>query len=464
MIENRESDFRNFNKIFWILLVVLLAEVFYLALVRQFDYDEFDSIHSAWKLLAGEKIYVDFFHHHHPFFYYCLAGVIATIGERTLILIVMRILSYVMLVLLVLITYRFALSIFKNRTIAFISAFLLAGATIFIDSAIEIRADVPQTLCGLLSFAFVFVYFDNKRLRYLVSSAVLLGISFLLLQKGVFSILLMAGLLAANAFKKHILWRDVFVYAAAGILTVAPYYIYLLCSGTFSVYFTFNWLINMKWLNRFTAFNGLGVILRDCTLLAVFYILGLIRFPKITNEIRIGWLSLGFLASNFLIRCPYDHNFMLSIPFMAIIAGNSIYRIFVRHPKGLAVVLIIAFAVPSIFVFNRVKKDNRRQLEIVEYVLSITDPTDRIYDGNAAFNIFRKDIDFFWFSIKSDRALATYQTMAEYNYDIYKLIEKFKPKIISGFRIDNMQVPVIADHYIQSDVHKDLFIRSDGMK
>ena len=88
-----------------------------------------------------------------------------------------------------------------------------------------------------------------------------------------------------------------------------------------------------------------------------------------------------------------------------IIAANTIYRIFARHPKGLAVVLIEAFAVPSVFVFNRVKKDNRRQLEIVEYVLSITDSTDCIYDGNAAFNLFRKDIDFFWFSVKSARAL-----------------------------------------------------------
>jgi len=463
MIENRESNLRNLNKILWILLVVLLAAVFFLAVRRHFDHDEFDSIHATWKILVGEKIYVDFFHHHHPFFYYCLAGVIAALGEQTLTVIVMRILSYVMLVLMVLITYRFALSIFKNRTIAFASAVLLAGATIFIDSAIEIRSDVPQTLCGLLSFAFVFVYFDNKRLRYLVSSAVLLGISFLFLQKGVFSIFLMAGLLAANAFKKHILWRDVFVYVAAGILTVAPYYIYLLCSGGFSAYFTFNWLINMKWLNRFTAFNGLGVILRDCTLLTVFYILGLIRFTKTTNEIRIGWLSLGLLASNFFIRCPYKQSFMLSMPFMAIIAANAMYSLFKERQKLLAVVLLIMVAMSSVFIFNRVKKDNRRQLEIVEYVLSITDSTDYVYDGNAAFNLYRKDIDFFWFSVKPDRALATYQTMAEYDYDIYELIEKFKPKVISTFEIENIQNEIIANHYVPSERYEGLLIRNDDM-
>ena len=126
--------------------------------------------------------------------------------------------------------------------------------------------------------------------------------------------------------------------------------------------------------------------------------------------------------------------------------------------------LILSVVPGQCFLVNGLKKNNTAQLEKINYVLTVTNPDDYVYDGSPNFNLFRKDLDFFWFSVKPDRALATYQTMAEYDYDIYKLIDKFKPKVISDLCIDNMQIPVIADHYIQSDVHKDLFIRSDGMK
>ena len=36
------------------------------AVRRVFDRDEIETIHSAWKMTAGETLYVDFFQHHHP--------------------------------------------------------------------------------------------------------------------------------------------------------------------------------------------------------------------------------------------------------------------------------------------------------------------------------------------------------------------------------------------------------------
>ena len=54
--------------------------------------------------------------------------------------------------------------------------------------------------------------------------------------------------------------------------------------------------------------------------------------------------------------------------------------------------------------------------------------------------------------------------MTKYDYDIYKLIEKFKSKVISGLCIDNMQNEIIADYYVQSNRYSNLFIRSDGKR
>ena len=107
---------------------------------------------------------------------------------------------------------------------------------------------------------------------------------------------------------------------------------------------------------------------------------------------------------------------------------------------------------------------NLEQLQKIEYILSVTEPEDMVYDGNAGFNVFRKDIDYFWFSLKKDRALKTYQTMTDYKYDIYKSIQKFKPKVISTHCIENINDRRIADYYVQSSQFDDLYIRNNNTR
>ena len=61
----------------------------------------------------------------------------------------------------------------------------------------------------------------------------------------------------------------------------------------------------------------------------------------------------------------------------------------------------------------------------------------------------------------NDGALATFQTVTKYDYNIYELIHKYKPKVISSNFIDNMKDRRISDYYEVSRYYKDLFIRSD---
>jgi hypothetical protein len=129
----------------------------------------------------------------------------------------------------------------------------------------------------------------------------------------------------------------------------------------------------------------------------------------------------------------------------------------------LVAVLMLSTLPPALFLLNRLKENNAAQIEKINYVLSITGPEDFVYDGKVAFNLFRKDIDFFWFSVRPDKALATYQTMTQYNYDIYELIEKFRPKIISDCQIQNIRHEAVASHYIQSDKFENLFIRKNDL-
>jgi len=505
----------------WIFLFILLAFISLISYRRFFGHDEFEAIHTAWKILTGERIYIDFFQHHHPFYYYAIAPLISIFGESSSSVIVLRMLSFTMFLSMLFITWRISKRLYNESFASLISVILLASSFIFTDSAIEIRPDVPQALLVLLSFASILSFFDNRSKPHLILSAVLLGASFLFLQKSIFAIAIMGLLLLVSLIKKQIKWSDIIIYAAAGILTVLPYLIYLFATDNIQTYYTFNWLINMKFLNTFSAVNGLGVILRTSLVLLVFYIIGMIFFAKTPSQIRISYISIGFLASTFLVRAPYNQYFLPAIPFMAIIAGNALYQTLKKCDKNLAsalvisvsisffyalrklyydkhtmlkivlpllilsaivtaitfyfdsqkrkkwldFALVIALVIPSAMLVNTNKSNNVTQLALVDYTVEITDPDDYVYDGDASFNLFRKDLDYFWFSVRDDRhrpgALMTYQQeIADYHYDIYELIEKYKPKVIRLYQVDDPSNPIISENYTMSEDFNLLYLRN----
>jgi 4-amino-4-deoxy-L-arabinose transferase-like glycosyltransferase len=449
----------NLTRLLGVVLIGLLVIVLINALTRDFDHDEFEAVHSAWKILNGEKIYVDFFQHHHPLLYYLLAPVIAMLGESSTTLVVLRLIFFLLFLLMLLVTYHFSARIFNNKT-ALICTLLLCSDQIFVNRAIEIRPDVPQTLFGLLSLFLLLSYLENKNLKHLISSSLCLAISFLFLQKTIFLIILTGCLLLINVYKKRVCWRDLSIYLLVFLSGLAPYFLYLLCSESLSSYFTFNWLINTKFVERFTAFNTIGFALRTSTLLCVFYVLGLCFTLKTVAQKYVGAFSLGLLASTFLFFAPYKQDFMMAMPLIAATAASAIYLLLEKKQRWMLPILLLVVTAQGFSLLKRA--NNYAQLKTIDYVLSVTNKNDRVYDGDAIFNLFRKDIDFFWYSLRPNvGGLAAYKRMTEYKYDIYESIDKFKPKVISSYEIENMQDKRITEHYTESSRYKGLFIRTD---
>lgn len=67
-------------------------------------------------------------------------------------------------------------------------------------------------------------------------------------------------------------------------------------------------------------------------------------------------------------------------------------------------------------------------------------------------------------NIRGAEGLATYRALTNYDYDISRLIERCKPKVISGYFIDNVKDEKILNKYMQSVKYKDLFIRIAASK
>jgi len=448
----------NIDRLLWIVLGALLVIILFHSLNRFFDHDEFATIHTSWKMFQGEKIYVDFFEHHNPFFYCALIPIIGVLGENVHTIIAVRLMVFLLFLLILLITYLIARKIFNKET-GIITLLLLVSTFIFVTKAVEVRLDVPETLFALFSIFFLLVYFEKGGLLYLILSAILLGIAFLFFQLALFPVLIIGCLLLFELFKKNIYFRDVIIYFFIFLLILAPYGIYLFYTKSFYSYFQFNWILNMKFLLRFLPFDLLIQTYGINTILIVFYIVGLLFFMKTSNQRRVGVLSLGLLLSVFFVRHPYPQYLMLAMPLIAMISASTIYTIFKNNKALLFVVLILSFGSQLSWLAQGARNSNGEQLKKIEYVLSITSANDSVYDGEILFNIFRKDVDFFWFNVGPQHALETFKTMTDYNYDIYVIIDRIKPKVISNYHIGNMEDPRIKNHYVQSGRYKDLFIR-----
>ncbi len=462
---------KNYKDIMWLAVLwgifagILISIIFY-SYNRNFDKDEFEHIHTAWKILQGQEIYIDFFQHHHPFFDYLIVPVIHTFGTTINSIFISRYMMLFMTGGILAATYFLSLRVFKNAEIGVISVILTATAATFYIKAIEIRPDVLQTLTGLLSIYFLFVYYDKKSSGGLIASSALLAISFLVLQKSVVLIIPIGALLLYDLYKKRLRLKLVALYALIFLVCVLPYYIYLLLNGSFEQYFVMNWLVNYHMPQLFGRLESLLLTFRENIITIVLYFIGVLTLIRSGTERRFVILSLALLILPLLMfKNLWRQYYMPAIPLVGIIASYALYSTFNSKWSRL-IVILGAIYVPLWFMhnngfFNMDNKKQAEQLDKIEYVLSITDEDDKVYDGDIMFNVFRDDIDYFWFCSGYPYCLGAYKKVAEYQYNIFELISTQKPKVISTYGIPSFNDIRIKNRYRVSDKYPDLLIRVD---
>jgi len=448
----------------WAIFAGILVSLFFYSESREFNPDEFEHMHTAWKILQGQEIYVDFFQHHHPFLNYLLAPVISIFGSTTKSIFVGR---YIMLLMtggILIVTYFLSMRVFKNSEVGVISIILTSTMVTFYMKSIEIRPDVPQTLAALLSLYFLFVFDDKGSLRNLWVSAVFLAVSFLFLQKSIALILVIFILFLYDLRGGSIRSRDVLIYAAIFILCISPYYIYHLATGSYKQYFVMNWLVNLYIPQLFGKWLYMPATFRENAITCALYLIGVVALLKSKDHRRFAILSIGLIIAVVVMsKNLWRHYFLLAIPPLGIIASSTLYSTF-QSKFSRFVFIIVAIYLPMAIMHNHglFKMDKAKQLnqlDKINYVLSITNENDKVYDGDMLFNLFRDDIDYLWFCVRDNSCLHALKKVTDYDYDVYELISTQKPKVISTFGIGNPEDPRIKNHYRRSEEYKNLLIR-----
>lgn len=434
-----DSKYRSFL----VLLISFFVVIIFLnALHRNFDHDEFEHVHSAWYIDNGKIPYTDFFQSHNSLFWYSLVPFLKFFGYTTKTLVALRIAMFLLTVSVFYVLYRIVRLVDTSRETALLSVLMLSTVVMFVNKSIEIRPDVPQLLFGFVSVYFFLVYLQTNKQIKLSYSGFFLGASFLFLQKAIFLILALGILLLIRLYKKQSRAWDLFLFALSLSIVVLPYYLYLYLTNSLWDYVLTNWLLNIK---HVTSFSPLPNFWQSFIENSVFWSVSLLAlFPALNSKNQgvkvLLYLGAFMLLSLFFVKAPNPQYFMLPIPFITIPASFVLGRYLSRH--GIAVklsILSLLVLVPAAFLLNEAFNpnfpNNKQQFEVVEFVYNNTSPADYVYDMGGTFNIYRRDLHYFWYS---PRGLETYNLLTgKYrSYDVCALIKEKKPKIISDYRIN----------------------------
>ena len=454
----------------WALLVVAVSLLFLVSVNRFFDHDEFEAMHTTWKLFQGEEIYTDFIQHHHPFTYYTLLPLYWLFGSTTDVLIAARVVIFVMLAAMLALTYAITWEVYRKHLVAATATLFLTLTALFTVKAVEIRPDVPQSLLSLLG-AYLIIRFFRTRARWLlVAGGLAFGVSILYLQKGIVFAGLVGLVLLGRWFGHNVKFGEGLLFAGAVIAGTLPYALYLLLSGTLQTFVFWNFTYNTLYYqlrgweaeklvanaNNFYNENSLILLLFAVTLIAL---------RKTRLEWELLFLAAGVFGFTLLSGRHNPQYYLLIFPFVAVLAARGVVEGLKGRTLITALVLVFAATMPLVNLFrNAVVYTNASQLAKIQYVLELTSEDDYVYDGNIFFNLFRRDVDFIWYMAGEPyKAAETLKTLIDYDYNVLCAIERYEPKVISSFGIDDWTDPRIAEHYTKSPEYDDLYLRTTGL-
>lgn len=458
---------RMSKHLFWFGSIGIFIFLYFInSFYGKFNHDEFEAIHSAWKILNNEVIYKDFFQHHHPLLYFFLIPPLILFQEGVTALFVMRVLIFICFLAILYFTYLLSLELSDNRQSGLISILCLCSSVIFWHTGIDIRPDVPQTLFSLIAIFFLIRSLRTESIYPIIWSSISLGVSFLFLQKAIFCILAIGCMQLYRLYQNEISLKRTGQYWLFFILSLLPGILFLWYHDIERSYFIWNWILNLKFSSRSNPLSILAYTYKINAVLILFFIYGILLSPAKETKEYIGTKELAIasfvlFASIFLVKTPHKQYLLPFLPLMAVFASTGICK---TLSKESAIVFTVLFLLlfPTYYFSKDLKNNlNAGQIKKILYVMAKTSKTDYVYDGDIQFNLFRKDIDYFWYSVRPETgALAAYKKIdPSYQYDVYKQIEKYKPEVISTYLINDLAHPSIKPYYKPSTQYSDLYLR-----
>jgi hypothetical protein len=328
-----------------ILSLITLGLLFYSSF-RQLDWDEFEALHTGWKVLFNGTIYKDFFQHHHPFSYYFIALIYKFFGASAGSIHIIRLFIFFLILSIGYATYTLA-KLFCNNKIALLSVIFLYSSILFTSNAIEIRPDIFMVFCSTTSVTCWFYYLHSKKIAYLIASSILLSLSFLFLQKAIFIIFFFGILIGVHWLTHRISYKTILLYGAIFSLAPLIYLLYVINLNFLYEYFLLNWIFNLKIPAESPRIAIIYSALEHGLILWFFFAIGIIK------GIRSPLWQIIFLALSLnSILLHHTRYLMPALPFTAIVAAYGFSKITINY-KSLTTTLLVIITLPVICNYIR---------------------------------------------------------------------------------------------------------------
>jgi hypothetical protein len=426
------------------------------ALNRRFDHDEFEHIHSAWYIARGAVPYRDFFQHHNPLFWYLTAPLTILMGESTGILIFLRIAMFLMAVCTALVAAVTAVRISSKPIAGLYCYILLLSCNMFAEKVVEIRPDVPMVMMGMLSVYFFMQFLDTSSIKDIIFSGVCAAISFLFLQKAIFLCATLSLFMLIMAVRrKASLKAGLSFFICLGTSFILPF-LFFACQGALHDYFLNGYLLNLSNSYSFALWESLQPYLFVDT---GFWILGLAgicsglySFKRERKFGCIALLCILFFLSILTVPTPWKQYFMQALVMFSIAGACVLAHLTIK--MKIQAIKALGFLILAIIVYRPMRElleyrtsSPKAQIEMIKYATSITNSNDFVYDGDIQFNLFRKDLHYFWFSTSNKHKLNLYNGLTGNmygNYNACSLITEKNPSLVSDYGIDVARCPAFG--------------------
>lgn len=465
--QNTTAGFRLSLRWIYGLLALFSLLVLLNSTLRFFDHDEFEHIHSAWYIQQGDLPYRDFYQNHHPLFWLLLLPLLKIFGHSVFTIMTCRGLMLLMVAGIGFAVYKIATLATRSREVRLFALLLLMSMVVFVEKGLEVRPDVPQVLLGLWSFFYILLFFKNRRLTYLTLSGISASISFLFLQKALLLLLVYGLIFVYKLIRREMFVKEILLFLFCFILPLLPFWIYLMSSGSWSDYVLTNWVLNARQLAPFSLLRTLKDVFVENPLTWLLYMVCLWRFlvrREGCDDVRmLTAAGLLMVLFSFGIRHPHQQYLIFPVSLLAVPAAHGLRMIFVKFRLTASARIrawVLITLVPFVFLFFRLLESNHSQLRRIDYVLKNSSITDLVYDGDIKFNLFRRDLHYFWYSVKANKGLDSYNriTGGRYaDYDVCRLILEKKPRFISNYFLDMSTCGPVKMY--RKTKHKNLYVK-----
>jgi Dolichyl-phosphate-mannose-protein mannosyltransferase len=385
---HEQDKFPVFLKVvigFLLMLFLLLSQTRYL------DNDEYEHLHNAWLMLQGTVPWFSLTMRHFPLLEWLIALFMKMVGERALIIQVMRLVTTAISLGSLWLVYKIAVRLFQAETTALLAVVLLATNFAWVRAFHEIRPDNLMLFFALLSFYWLVRYQAECRLRCLVFFVLSAVLSFLGKQNAaIFYFALGSLFIYSFVFLERKGNLRLIVIACglgAFILWLPPVRIFLLTDIK-------RYMLPNKTFQKFWPLSELLLVTRFNP--AVFFLFFLQLFSPLNladryRDFRRFLLGIPVICFVFLflMNMPYLQEMLVMAVFMSIAAASLLADLADRLVSRARYAAIVFLLLP-VLLFTLEGTSIRSMAEdyrTTEKILQISQPGDLVFDsfGKAIF-------------------------------------------------------------------------------